>query len=160
MMRMVLVLLAAALNVGSPAPAFRVNDLAGKKFTSNQLKGRLTVLDVWATWCEPCIEDIPMFNRLYAKYGGAGIKVIGIAVQSGSAADIKKHVAKLGVQYPVLVGNDRIVGEYVDVGFPITYLISPDGKIAKKYIGVLPDKQTRKEMDLEREIERFIKDQR
>ena len=60
----------------------------------------------------------------------------------------------------MLVGNDQIVEEYVDVGFPITYLISPDGKIAKKYIGVLPDKQTRKEMDLEREIERFIKDQR
>ena len=160
MKRLLLVFLSAALHVGSPAPAFRVTDLAGKPFTSEQLKGSLTVLDVWATWCEPCIDDIPMFNRLHAKYAGAGIKVIGIAVQSGSAADIKAHVAKLGVRYPVLVGNDQIVGEYVDVGFPITYLISPDGKIAKKYIGVLPDKQTRKEMDLEREIERFIKDQR
>src|SRR3954468_4084227 len=143
------------LKVGGAAPAFRLNDLSGKQFASAQLKGTLTVLDVWAIWCEPCIEGIPMFNRLHAKYAGAGIKVIGIAVQSGSAQDIKVHVSKLGIRYPVLVGTDKTVGDYVEVGFPMTYLISPDGTIAKKYIGVLPETEADKETDLEKEIDRY-----
>ncbi len=145
-----------ALKVGSAAPEFSVTDLAGNKFTSAQLKGNLTVLDVWATWCEPCVADIPLFNRLHAKYAGRGIRVIGIAVQSGSAEDIKLHVAKLGIQYQVLVGTDRVVENYVEVGFPITYLIAPDGTIAKKYLGSVPDNETGKELDLDREINRFI----
>ena len=149
-------LMAFALQVGGSAPPFRLNDLAGKAFSSAQLKGSLTVLDVWATWCEPCIDEIPMFNRLHTKYSRNGIKVIGIAVQSGSAKDIDAHVGKLGVKYPILVGTDRTVEEYVEVGFPVTYLIAPDGTIAKKYVGAWSDKEKGKEEDIEHEIDIFL----
>jgi thiol-disulfide isomerase/thioredoxin len=136
----------------APGLDFKLPDLAGKEFKSSQLKGSVVVLDLWATWCEPCIADIPIFNRLHEKYAGREVKVVGIAVQSGWAKDIKPHVAKLVIKYRVLVGNDQIMERYVNVGFPTTYLIGRDGKIAKKYMGIFPDK----EMDLEREIHRLL----
>ena len=145
-----------AAKAGSAAPEFRLKDLSGKEVRSSQLKGMVVVLDVWATWCEPCIEGIPMFNRLHDKYAGRGLQVVGIAVQSGSAQDIKSHVAKLGIKYRVLIGNEKTVQNYVDVGFPITYLIGPDGKIRKKYIGSLPETETAKEVDLDHEINALL----
>ena len=141
---------------GSALPDFKLPSLAGKEFRSSQLKGSVVVLDVWATWCEPCIADIPMFNRLHEKYTDRGLKVVGIAVQSGWAKDIKPHVAKLGIKYLVLVGNDKITEQYVDVGFPVTYLIDQRGKIMKKYTGTFPGQESEKEMDLEREIEGLL----
>ena len=146
-----------AAKSGSVLPDFKLADLGGKQFRSSQLKGRVVVLDVWATWCEPCIADIPMFNRLHEKYTDRDLKVVGIAVQSGWAKDIKRHVAKLGIKYLVLVGNDKITEQYVDVGFPTTYLIDQQGKIVKKYTGTFPGRESGKEMDLEREIEGLLK---
>src|SRR5690349_17588595 len=58
------------------APRFTLIDLNGKEFDSSQLKGSVVVLDLWATWCAPCIADIPMFNRLQEKYGPRGLKVV------------------------------------------------------------------------------------
>ena len=94
---------------GSALPDFKLPSLAGKEFRSSQLKGSVVVLDVWATWCEPCIADIPMFNRLHEKYTDRGLKVVGIAVQSGWAKDIKPHVAKLGIKYLVLDQNMSVI---------------------------------------------------
>jgi len=146
-----------AAKPGSAIPDFKLPELGGRQFRSSQLKGSVVVLDVWATWCEPCIADIPMFNRLHEKYTDRDLKVVGIAVQSGWAKDIKRHVAKLGIKYLVLVGNDKITEQYVDVGFPTTYLIDQQGKIVKKYTGTFPGRESGKEMDLEREIEGLLK---
>ncbi len=159
-----LVICCPAVTIGQHAPKpgaalqdFRLPDLGGKQFRSSQLKGSIVVLDVWATWCEPCVADIPMFNRLHEKYMGRGLKVVGIAVQSGWAKDIKRHMAKLGIKYLVLVGNDKITEQYVDVGFPMTYLIDQQGIIVKKYTGTFPGQENGKEIDLEREIEGLLK---
>jgi len=148
--------LAGQQMVGLPAPDFKLPDLNGNKFRSSQLRGSVVVLDLWATWCEPCVADIPMFNRVHEKFQSRGVKVIGIAVESGWAKDIKPHVAKHAIKYPVLVGNDRIVEQYQMIGFPTTYLIGRDGKIAKKYTGTVPDTEAQKEADLNREIEMLL----
>jgi thiol-disulfide isomerase/thioredoxin len=142
--------------LGTTAPDFKLKDLRGKEFKSSQFKGSVVVLDLWATWCEPCIEDIPMFNRLHDKYASQNVKVVGIAVQSGWPADIKRHVAQLGIKYLVLAGDDKVAEQYLTVGFPTTYLLGPNGTIIKKYIGTVPDGQTSKEMDLEREIDKVL----
>ena len=68
------------VSIGSPALDFKLPDLNGKQFKSSQLKGSIVVLDLWATWCEPCVADIPMFNRLHEKFASRGVKVVGIAV--------------------------------------------------------------------------------
>jgi thiol-disulfide isomerase/thioredoxin len=146
-----------ALKPGSLVPDFKLNDLNGKAFKSSQLKGSVVLLDLWATWCEPCIADIPMLNRLHEKFGSRGLKVVGIAVESGWVKDIKPHVAKLGVKYPVLVGTEQIVEQYEMIGFPTTYLIGRDGKLVKKYLGTLPDQEKEKEMEMRRDIEALLR---
>ena len=145
------------LRPGGLAPDFKLNDLNGKVFKSSQLQGSVVLLDLWATWCEPCIADIPMLNRLHEKFGSRGLKVIGIAVESGWAKDIKPHVAKLGIRYPVLVGTEKIVEQYEMIGFPTTYLMGRDGKLVKKYLGTLPDQEKEKETEMERDIEALLR---
>jgi peroxiredoxin len=144
------------VGVGSAAPDFKLPDLNGKEVRSSQLRGSVVVLDLWATWCEPCLADIPMFNRLHEKFESRGVKVIGIAVESGWTKDIKLHVGRLAIKYPVLVGNDKIVEQYQMIGFPTTYLIGKDGKIAKKYTGTVPDTDAQKEAELNRVIEKLL----
>ena len=134
-----------SVSIGTSAPDFKLPDLHGKEFKSSQLKGSIVVLDLWATWCEPCVADIPMFNRLHEKFASRGVKIVGVAVESGWAKDIKPHVAKHAIQYTVLVGNEKIVEQYEMVGFPTTYLIGRDGKIV-----------TQKEADLNHEIEMLV----
>jgi len=144
------------LSVGTPAPDFKLRDLNGKEFKSSQLKASIVVLDLWATWCEPCVADIPIFNRLHEKFANRGVKIVGVAVQSGWANDIKPHVARHAIEYTVLVGNEKIVEMYRMIGFPTTYLIGKDGKILKKYIGTAPDTEAEKEADLNHEIEMLV----
>lgn len=147
------------LQPGDRAPDFKLPDLNGKQFRSSELKGSVVLLDLWATWCEPCIADLPIYRRFFEKYGNRGLRVIGIAVESGWAKDIQPHVAKHRIKYPVLVGDEDVVLRYELIGFPTTYLIGKDGKIAKKYIGTLDGKEAEKESDMEREIQRLL-DQR
>lgn len=146
-----------AIKPGSPTPEFKLTDLNGKVFKSSQLQGNIVLLDLWATWCEPCIADIPMLNRLHEKFGSRGLKVIGIAVESGWAKDIRPHVAKLSIKYPVLVGTDKIVEQYEMIGFPTTYLIGRDGRLIKKYLGTLPDQENEKEAEIARDIEALLR---
>src|ERR1700752_5299566 len=88
-----------------PAPEFELENIAGGKLKASDLKGKVSVIDFWATWCEPCISEIPKFNELQAAY--PGIQVVGITVMSPHE-DIKPKVQEIGFKYTVLVGNDDV----------------------------------------------------
>lgn len=134
-----------------PAAGFKLPDLDGNQISSADLKGSIIVLDFWATWCGPCLAEIPTFNSLHAKYAGRGVKVIGIAVQSGWAQDIKPYRDKHKVAYSTLIGDDEVVEKYSVVGFPTTYILDKDFKVYRKFTGELPDRK-----ELEREIESLL----
>lgn len=142
----------AAAQQPEPVPEFSLRTLKGQTVTSQELKTSIVVLDFWATWCEGCITEIPAFNRLEQKYGSRGVKVIGMAVQSGWDRDIRKFAKLYKMRYTLLVGNDDIVSEYGVISFPATYVIAPGWKLHKKYLGVSATKAA----DIQRDIDTLL----
>ena len=132
-------------------PAFELESLPGGNFSSQALAGKVALIDFWATWCQPCLEEIPFWNQLQQRYGDRGFTVLGITVQSGWASDIKSDMAKLKleIRYPVVVGNDQVAQQFGGVlGFPTTFLITRHGQIYKKYTGQYPGKRNQIEADI------------
>ena len=132
---------------------FSLPKLDGQTLRSEDLKDKIVVLDFWATWCENCVSEIPEFNRLEKEYSSRGVRVIGLAVQSGWASDIQKFVKQYNMRYTVLVGNDDTVSDFGVISFPNTYVIGPGWKVYKKYSGVSETKAA----DVRRDIETLLK---
>jgi cytochrome c biogenesis protein CcmG, thiol:disulfide interchange protein DsbE len=139
----------APLKALGDMPSFELDRVAGGKLNSEELKGKVLVVDFWATWCAPCIEEIPNYNQLAAQYKDQGVEVIGITLESGSLEDAKPKVEEFDMKYPVVMGDDAVVeGVGGLIGFPTTFLVGKDGKIYRKYLGMTAKKKERIEQDL------------
>jgi thiol-disulfide isomerase/thioredoxin len=140
----------AAIQPKVPAPDFDLENVAGGKTKAAELKGKVSIIDFWATWCEPCLSEIPKFNKMTDEFQGKDVQVIGITVES-PYKDIKPKVKETGMKYTVLVGNDTVVDGFGGlIGFPTTFIVTKDWKIYKKYMGALPDKDKRIKKDIEK----------
>jgi len=118
------------------APYFILPDLDGKMVSLKDFKGKVLILDFWATWCPPCREEIPHFQELYAKYRGKGFEVIGIALDQGGAKVVKPFAEKFNIGYTILLGGAEISDAYGGIiGIPTTFVIDRKGQIIKKYVG-------------------------
>ncbi|HEY7915117.1 MAG TPA: TlpA disulfide reductase family protein [Blastocatellia bacterium] len=137
-----------------PMPGLTLQDFDGKPVSAETLKGSIIVLDFWATWCGPCITEIPEYNKLQAKYADKGVKVVGVTLVSGAASEVKPFVARHNMKYTVLMGDDEQAYDFNIIGFPTTFIITPDMKIYKRYIGVTPKKSAQIEADIERLLEK------
>ena len=148
-----LLVLAAAGQQRDSLPEFSLATLKGETLHTKELKDNIVVLDFWATWCENCVSEIPELNKLEKEYGSRGVKVIGLAVQSGWASDIQKFAKLYDMRYTLLVGNDDTVSDFGVISFPNTYVIGPGWKLYKKYSGVSETKAT----DIRQDIETLLK---
>ncbi|HKA20919.1 MAG TPA: TlpA disulfide reductase family protein [Blastocatellia bacterium] len=137
-----------------PLPAIKLQDFDGKSISSDQFKGSILVLDFWATWCGPCIAEIPSLNRLQEKYASKGVKVVGVALASGEADEVKPFVGKNKMKYTVLMGDDDQVYDLNVVAFPTTYLVTRDMKVYRKYLGAGPRKAAEIEADIQKLLSR------
>ena len=117
----------AAVKPKGPAPEFELENVAGGKLKALDLKGKVSVIDFWATWCEPCIAEIPKFNQLHEEY--PNVQVIGITVMSPHE-DIKPKVKEVGMKYTVLVGNDDVAD-----GFGRGYVHTVNRHVAEARFG-------------------------
>jgi peroxiredoxin len=120
---------------GNAAPDFTVTDIDGKKLTLSDYKGKVVLLDFWATWCSPCRAEIPHFVEMQEKYGPHGFQVIGISMDD-DAKPVKAFYQEYKMNYPVAVGDDKLAESFGGVlGLPVNFVIDRDGRIVGKYLG-------------------------
>ncbi len=127
---------------GVPAPDFTLPTLDGSKITLSEFRGKAVLLNFWATWCAPCKVEMPWFADLQKEYGKDGLVVLGVAMDDSSPASIAKFAHEMGVNYPVLLGTDKVSDDYGDVQYlPTTFYIGRDGTIVDKMTGLLDRKE-------------------
>ena len=131
----------------APAPAWKLLDLDGKEVSSDNFKGKVLIVDFWATWCPPCREEIPGYAELQKKYGADGLVVIGISVDSKGAAAVKKFADKFPVPYQVLMADDKVVTAFGGMdAIPTTFLIDREGIIRDRKVGAVPPAEYEKRL--------------
>ena len=132
-------LAAAGPALPTPAPAWKLKDVEGKTVTSDQFKGKVVVLDFWATWCPPCRTEIPGYITLQKKYAADGLVVVGISMDTDGTEPVKKFIKEFGINYTIVMGNDDIVSAFSPIdGYPTTFIIDRDGLIRSKKLGRKP----------------------
>jgi peroxiredoxin len=122
--------------VGTEAPEFALPDLDGKVVKSSDLRGKVVILDFWATWCPPCRQEVPHFVALQSKYRDQGLAIVGLSLDKGGAGDVKPFVEEYNVNYMMLIANDQTARDYGGItGIPTTFVLDKDGKIVKRFMG-------------------------
>jgi peroxiredoxin len=126
---------------GVEAPDFSLLTLDGQKVKLSDYRGKAVLLNFWATWCPPCKVEMPWFVDLQKQYGRDGLVILGVAMDDAEPATIAKFAQELGVNYTVLLGNDKVSDDYGDVQYlPTTFFIGRNGAIVDKLTGLLDRK--------------------
>ena len=124
-------------DLAGAAPAFTLTNLDGKSVSLSDFRGKVVVLDFWATWCPPCRREIPDFIDLQKEYGSQGVQVVGIALDEPDK--VQAFARQNGMNYPVLLGSDEISMRYGGIeGIPTTFVIDKSGKIVNRFEGFRP----------------------
>lgn len=117
------------------APVLTRPDLTGHPVPVGALRGHVVLLNFWATWCGPCLAEMPVFTGWQKEYESRGLNVIGVSMDDDEAP-VKKVVARLHLDYPVAMGDAKLGSAYGGVlGLPVTFLIARDGAILRRYEG-------------------------
>jgi thiol-disulfide isomerase/thioredoxin len=122
---------------GIKAREFSLQSLDGEEVSLSDLNGQVVLVNFWASWCEPCRDEIPDLEAAYQKYHDEGFTILGINVQE-SPDTVKEFVARLGITYPVLLDVDgRVLKEYRSGGLPISLVLDRNGVIRARQTGYL-----------------------
>ena len=132
---------------GKRAPEVTFKDLNGRDATLAQYKGKVVLVNFWATWCDPCYIEIPWLIEMQQKYEAKGFTVLGISMDEEGKAAVDPFLAKerfnvngqkLPMNYPIVIGNDEVADKFGGLlGYPTSFLISRDGKIVKRVQGLI-----------------------
>ena len=134
----VLALLLLISGVASAAPGFSVTDTAGESHRLADYRGKWVLVNYWATWCPPCLEEIPDLVALYDERHDKDLMVIGVAMQYKSSKEVADYVDDMLMSYPIVLGDDKITAQIgsADV-LPTTYIFNPEGKLVATRHGLI-----------------------
>jgi thiol-disulfide isomerase/thioredoxin len=117
------------------APDFTLKTLEGGEIALSRLRGKVILLDFWATWCRPCRESIPHLIQLHKTYQKNGLEVIGMNVDRGNMDTVRHFMKSMEIPYPIAVAPENMERSYGVTGLPTTILIDKQGKIREKIVG-------------------------
>lgn len=147
-------LMPAKVADGGLAPGIKVKDLNDKDVTLADYRGKVVLVNFWATWCDPCRVEIPWLIAMQDKYGPKGFTVLGIAMDEEGKPVVAPFVAKerydvngqkLAMNYPIVVGNEKVAEQFGGLlGFPTSILVSKDGKQIKRVTGIINEEEISK----------------
>jgi cytochrome c biogenesis protein CcmG/thiol:disulfide interchange protein DsbE len=127
----------AAGEIGSRLPDFSAHDLRGRTISSADLRGKVVLIDFWATWCQPCKKEMPGYQKLSGRYGAQGFAVIGLKLDiMADTEEPRAFARRLGIHYPLAVATDELKKKFGGIeGLPTTLLYDRQGILRQKIIG-------------------------
>jgi cytochrome c biogenesis protein CcmG/thiol:disulfide interchange protein DsbE len=118
-----------------PAPDFSLTDLSGQNFRLSDYRGKVVILDFWATWCDPCKQEIPHFIEMQNRYASQGLQVLGVSMDDDEPP-VRQFRQQFKMNYPVALGNAKLADQYGGIlGLPITFVIDRNGRITARHVG-------------------------
>jgi peroxiredoxin len=125
--------------VGNPAPPFSARTITGDSVALASLAGRPVLVNVWATWCEPCLKEIPYLEQLYSARHADGLELVGVSVDAPGAEDgIRAFVKEQGMNYPIWYDPDRrVTAAFRSFGVPASYVVDRRGTLRWQHVGII-----------------------
>jgi peroxiredoxin len=125
--------------VSQAAPDFALEDLNGRVYRLTNFKGRIVLLNFFATWCRPCRQEIPHLLKLREKFGDQGLEIVGVSLDHQGDEVLRPFIHHYGITYPVLLATREVVLDYGGIqGIPTTFVIDHDGTISDFFAGMPP----------------------
>lgn len=128
---------AAEPNAPRKAPDFLVRDLEGRELRLSHLRGKTVVVNFWATWCPPCLHEIPWFVELQKQYAADGVEIVGISLDSLPPARIAEFAEAKGINYKVAIGTRAVSGQYGVTALPTTFYVDREGNVVHVVRGIV-----------------------
>ena len=130
--------------IGEPAPRYAATTLDGDSTSTSSLAGKVVLLNIWATWCAPCRDEIPYLQSLYERHRGDGFEIVGVSVDArGQDAAIREFAKEFRMTYPIWRDPDeRVQSLYLALGVPSSYLIDRTGILRWRRIGTIHEGDT------------------
>jgi thiol-disulfide isomerase/thioredoxin len=129
------------------APSFALKDLRGKTVRLDNYRGKIVLLNFWATWCAPCQMEMPELQKLQKQYADKGLQILGITYEKEPAAKITRITRKFKLTYPVLLGVKSLSDSYgIEEALPVTVIVDRDGKIRDRIVGMMEPEEIKEKI--------------
>lgn len=144
----------ARVDVGLPAPAYRALSLSGDSVSLAEQRGKVVLLNVWATWCHPCRDEIPELRALHKRYEGRGLQLVGVSVDAdGNDEGIKAFMKEFEMTYPIWRDpGENVSTQFLVIGVPATFLIDKQGVLRWRKTGPIQPGDTTLTVAIERAL--------
>jgi thiol-disulfide isomerase/thioredoxin len=140
--KLLLMLLGCCLSMSAAAQEFSLTDAKGKTHRLSDYRGKWVIVNFWATWCPPCLEEMPDLDALYVARKDKDLTVIGVALDFRNPTEVVEFADNMLVSYPIVLGSKQVTNQFAQIrGLPTTLVFDPKGRLVKTHVGAITRKQ-------------------